>query len=72
MENIEQDKIPQSVHNHLNYIRDNNSKIRFLELFFNFKLRWYQRWYLKAYLLFQPSECKQFQRFFQFTKTKKR
>lgn len=48
---IKESKIPESVYNHLNYINNDNDKIKFLELFFNIKLRWYQKLYLKMYLL---------------------
>lgn len=67
MEKTEEIKIPESVHNHLNYIRNSDDKIRFLELFFNIKLRWYQKLYLK-YLLFHSKEYKQLPRFFQWMK----
>lgn len=51
MNAIEESKIPESVYNHLNYINNDNGKIKFLELFFNIKLRWYQKLYLKMCLL---------------------
>lgn len=47
MKNTKEIKIPESVYNHLNYIRNSDGKIKFLELYFNIKLRWYQKVYLK-------------------------
>lgn len=67
MNAIEESKIPESVHNHLNYINNSNGKIKFLELFFNIKLRWHQKLYLKLYLL--NHDCKQLDKLIQFIET---
>lgn len=69
MNAIEESKVPESVYNHLNYINNNDGKIKFLELFFNIKLRWYQKLYLKMYLL--NHNCKEFDKLIQFIKSMK-
>lgn len=72
MKNTKEIKIPESVYNHLNYIRNSDGKIKFLELYFNIKLRWYQKVYLKMYLLFSQNEMEQFSRFFRLMKLNNR
>lgn len=69
MNAIEESKIPESVYNHLNYINNDNGKIKFLELFFNIKLRWYQKLYLKMCLL--NHNRKEFGEIIQFVKNMK-
>lgn len=69
MNAIEESKIPESVYNHLNYINNDNGKIKFLELFFNIKLRWYQKLYLKMCLL--SHNRKEFGEIIQFVKNMK-
>ncbi len=51
MNAIEESKMSESVYNHLDYINSDDGKIKFLELFFNIKLKWYQKLYLKMCLL---------------------
>ncbi len=69
MGKTEESKAPESVYNHLNYIDNDNDKIKFLELFFNIKLRWYQKLYLKMCLL--NHNCKEFGRIIQFIRNMK-
>ena len=69
MNAIKESKIPETVYNHLNYINNDNGKIKFLELFFNIKLRWYQKLYLKLYL--QNHNRKEFGKIIQFIRNMK-
>lgn len=66
---IEESKVPETVYNHLNYINNDNGKIKFLELFFNIKLRWYQKLYLKMCLL--NHNRKEFGKIIQFVRNMK-
>lgn len=63
-------KMSESVHNPLNYIRTDEDYIKFLEYFFNIKLRCYQKLYLKMYVLLNLKKCKQLHRLLQFMRTK--
>ena len=69
MNAIKESKIPETVYNHLNYINNDNGKIKFLELFFNIKLRWYQKLYLKMCLL--NHNRKEFGKIIQFVRNMK-
>lgn len=69
MNTIEESKVPETVYNHLNYINNDNGKIKFLELFFNIKLRWYQKLYLKICLL--NHNRKEFSKIIQFVRSMK-
>lgn len=69
MNAIEESKVPETVYNHLNYINNDNDKIKFLELFFNIKLKWYQKLYLKMCLL--NRNRKEFSKIIQFVRNMK-
>lgn len=69
MNTIEESKVPETVYNHLNYINNDKGKIKFLELFFNIKLRWYQKLYLKMILL--NHNRKEFSKIIQFIRNMK-
>lgn len=69
---MEQNSILRFVYNHLDCLQNDEGKIRFLELYFNIKLKWYQKLYLKMDLLIHNNTYKLLKKFFQFMKVRRR